>query len=174
MLKLLALLMAFGQSQPPIRILNPTNPNPMPSDARMMQFDDPKGASWRVFAVDSHPGGPIAIVQVGEIRQHNPPSSWSVHVASRGSMPLASVSLAAAVVDVSGQIKATQPLPAIKNLKPGQVQRREILIRTTVIAPTDRVVFFLNELKSELGDFAAVDSEVAGLIKNVADRLPVP
>lgn len=32
----------LGQvAQPPIRILNPTNPNPMPGDARMNQFEDP-------------------------------------------------------------------------------------------------------------------------------------
>jgi hypothetical protein len=34
------------QSQPPTPILNPTNPNPMPSDARMNQFEEPKGANW--------------------------------------------------------------------------------------------------------------------------------
>jgi hypothetical protein len=45
--------MAFAQStQPPIRILDPTNPAPMPSDVRMMQFDVPVGATWRVFGVD--------------------------------------------------------------------------------------------------------------------------
>ena len=36
---------AAAQSQPPIRILNPTNPSPIPSDARMTQFDvETKGA----------------------------------------------------------------------------------------------------------------------------------
>ena len=51
-----ALLSGLSQSQPPIRILNPTNPNPTPGDARMTQFDfEVKGASWRVFAVDSLP-----------------------------------------------------------------------------------------------------------------------
>ena len=90
---LLVLLLA-AQSQPPIRILNPTNPNPMPSDARMQQFDEEvKGLSWRVFAVDS---------------------------------------------------------------------------------PTDRVVFFLKDLRSELGDWSAVDADVAALIKAAAERLPVP
>ena len=53
-----------AQSQPPIRILNPTNPNPVPSDARMMQFDvETKGANWRVFAVNTLPEAPIAMDQ---------------------------------------------------------------------------------------------------------------
>ena len=78
---LLAPMAAFAQvAQPPTRILNPTNPNPMPGDARMNQFEDPKGASWRCFAVDSLPEAPVRIIQVGEVRQFNPPSSWSVFV----------------------------------------------------------------------------------------------
>jgi hypothetical protein len=169
------MLLITAQSQPPIRILNPTNPNPMPSDARMTQFDDEvKGTSWRVFAVDANPGGPVAITQVAEVRQQNPPSAWALNVTSRALMPLQSVTIGAAVVDVNGKVKATQVLPAIKNLKPGQVQRRETKIRVTVIAPTDRVVFFLKELKSELGDWTAADADVASLIKTAAERLPVP
>ena len=168
-------LLTAAQSQPPIPILNPTNPNPMPSDARMTQFDEEvKGMSWRVFAVDSNPGGPVAITQVAEVRQQNPPSAWAMHVTSRALMPLQSITIGAAVVDVKGRIKATQTLPAIKNLKPGQSQRRETKIRVTVIAPTDRVVFFVKDLKSELGDWSAADADVAGLIKAAADRLPVP
>ena len=168
-------LLLGAQTQPPIRILNPTNPNPVPSDARMMQFDqDVKGVSWRVFAVDAHPGGPVAVTRVAEVRQQNPPSSWALNITNRGLMPLQSVTMAAAVVDVNGKVKAVQPLPALKNLEPGQDQRRETKIRVTVIAPTDRVVFFLTELKSELGDWSAVDADVAALIKAAADRLPVP
>ena len=168
-------LLLVAQSQPPVRILNPTNPNPIPSDARMTQFDDElKGMSWRVFAVDSNPGGPVAITHVAEVRQQNPPSSWALHVTSRALMPLQSITIGAAVVDVTGKVKAIQTLPAIRDLKPGQSQRRETRIRVTVIAPTDRVVFFLKELKSELGDWTVVDADVAGLIKAAADRLPVP
>jgi hypothetical protein len=161
-------------SQPPIRILNPTNPNPNPGDARMHQFEDAKGASWRVFAVDSLPEAPVAIAQVGEVKQHNPPSTWSVHVVNHALLPATSVTVAAAVVDVNGNIKAIQPLPAIKDLKPSQVQRRETRIRVTVIAPTDRVVFYLRELMSEAGDWKASESDVAVLIRTAAQRLPVP
>ena len=169
----LTLLLA-GQSQPPVRIVNPTNSNPMPSDARMMQFEWPEGATWRVFGVDAYPDGPVKIVKVSEVRQQNPPSTWSVHVTSRALMPVNSVILAAAVVDINGKVKATQPLAAIKNLKPQQVIRKEIPVRVTVLAPTDRVVFFVKEIKSETGDWQSVSADVAELIKAAALQLPVP
>jgi hypothetical protein len=175
MLTVLALLLSFiDQTQPPTRILNPTNPNPMPGDARMNQFEDPKGSNWRIFAVDANPGGPIAITGVDEIRQQNPPSTWAVYAGNREYMPVASVVLAAAVVDVNGKVKATQTLPAIKNLKPQQVSRKEIPIRVTIVAPTDRVVFYVKEVKSELGDWKAVDADVHALILKAAARMPVP
>ena len=168
------ILLLSQQSQPPTRIVDPTNPNPMPSDARMMQFDWPEGATWRVFGVDAYPEGPVKIARVAEVRQQNPPSTWSVHVTNRALMPVNSLTLAAAVVDVTGKVKATQPLAAIKNLKPQQVIRKEIPVRVTVIAPTDRIVFFVKEIKSETGDWKAVDADVAALIRAAALRLPVP
>ena len=168
------LLLVLDQSQPPVRIINPTNPNPLPGDVRMQQFDLAEGAMWRVFSVDAYAEGPIKILRVAEVRQQNPPSTWSVHVTSRALMPVNSVTLAAAVVDIHGRVKATQPLAAIKNLKPQQVIRREIPVRVTVIAPTDRVVFYVREIKSETGDWKAVDGEVAALIASVAAQLPVP
>jgi hypothetical protein len=168
------LVAVLGQSQAPTRIVDPTNPNPMPSDARMMQFEWPEGATWRVFGVDAYPDGPVKIVKVTEVRQQNPPSTWSVHITNRALMPVNSLTLAAAVVDVKGNVKATQPLAAIKNLKPQQVIRKEIPVRVTVIAPTDRVVFFVKEIKSETGDWKADDADVAGLIRAAALKLPVP
>jgi len=162
------------QSQPPTRILDHTNPNPTPSEVRMATLNMPAGASWRVFGVDAYPDGPVKIIQVGEVRQQNPPSTWSVHITSRALMPVNSVILAAAVVDINGKVKATQPLVPIKNLKPQQVIRKEIPVRVTVIAPTDRVVFFVKEIKSETGDWKSVDAEVAGLIKAAALQLAVP
>jgi len=168
------LVVVLAQSQPPTRIVNPANPSPMPSDARMMQFEWPEGATWRVFGVDAYPEGPVKIARVAEVRQQNPPSTWSVHVTNRALMPVNSLTLAAAVVDVTGKVKATQTLAAIKDLKPQQVIRKEIPVRVTVIAPTDRVVFFVKEIRSETGDWKAVDSEVAELIKAAALKLPVP
>ena len=153
---------------------NQTLTNPNPSDARMNQFEDPKGSSWRVFAVDALPIGQVAITQVEEVRQHNPPSSWAVTIANRSFLPVESVTLAAAIVDTYGVVKATQPLPAIRKLKPGQAQRRQMRVRVTVLAPTDRVVFYVSDLVSETATFKAKPNEVAGLIRMAALRLPVP
>lgn len=55
-----------------------------------------------------------------------------------------------------------------------QVQRREIPVRTTIVAPTDRIAFYVREVKSETGDFKARDSDVAGLIQAVRQRLRLP
>ena len=153
---------------------NQTLTNPTPSDARMNQFEEPKGSSWRVFAVDTLPVGPLAIVQVEEVRQQNPPSLWAVSIVNRSFLPVESVTLAAAVVDSAGVVKAIQPLPAIKKLKPSQVQRRQMRIRVTVLAPTDRVVFFVDEVVSETTSFKAKPADVSGLIRLAALRLPVP
>ena len=172
---ILLAVMALTQATAPTRILNPTSTTPWPSDARMLTVDGmPSGSNWRLFAVDANPLGPIAITQVDEIRQQNPPSTWAVFAGNRELMPVASFTLAAAVIDINGKVKGTQVLPAIKNLKPQQVVRKEIPIRVTIVAPTDRVVFYVKEFKSETGDWKAVDADVAGLIAAAAKRLPVP
>lgn len=171
---LLVLLSLLDQSQPPIRVLNPTNTNPMPGDARMTQFDWPEGANWRVMAVNSNADGPIVITKVEEVRQQNPPSTWGVYFGNNSLMPLASVTMAAAIVDVNGKVKAIQNVPTVKNLKPQQVSRKEIAIRFTIVAPTDRVVFYVREYKSEAGDWKSVDANVATLIKDAAAKYPVP
>ena len=93
---------------PPNRILNPTNPSPMPDDVRMQQFDVPEGATWRVLAVNSAPARAILITRVEEVRQQNPPSKWGVYVGNADLLPVASLTPAAAVVDVNGKVKATQ------------------------------------------------------------------
>lgn len=170
----LTVALALQAQAPPQRLIDPALTNPNPGDVRMNQFEDPKGANWRVFAVEAFPDGPIAITAVEEMRQQNPPSKFAVYAGNRELMPVNSFTLAAAVVDVNGKVKATQILGAIKNLKPQQVQRREIPIRVTIVAPTDRIVFYVREVKSETGDFKSVDTEVAELIKKVAQRMPVP
>lgn len=168
------LLVLFDQSLTPNRILNPTNTNPNPGDMRQYQFDDLKGANWRVFAVNSAPDRAVVITQVEEVRQQNPPSTWGVYVGNADVRPLAALTVAAAVVDVNGKVKATQNLQAIKNLSPQQVVRKEIPIRVTVLMPTDRVVFYVREIKSESGDWKSNDAEIAELIKQVAAKFPVP
>ena len=75
---------------------------------------------------------------------------------------------------VNGKVKAIQNLPAIKNLKPQQVVRKEIPIRVTIVAPTDRVVFYVRDVKSETGDWKSDDKEVAELIRKAAAKMPVP
>lgn len=170
------LLLFIQAGQAPIRILNPTGV-PTTGDARTSQFDfQVPGSSWRVFSVNSSadPDVPLAITQVEEVKQQNPPSSWAVFVGNRELLPVASLTIAAAVVDVNGMIKATQIMPPIKNLKPQQVQRRETKIRVTVLAPTDRVVFYIKEFKAETGDWAANQEFVATRIRDVAAKLPVP
>ncbi len=173
----IALLLLMTQAgQAPTRIINPTAA-PMTGDARTSQFDfEVPGTSWRVFSINSNPDpdGPLVITQVEEVRQQNPPSAWAVFVGNRESLPVASLTIAAAVVDVLGNIKATQVLPAIKNLKPQQVQRRELKVRVTVLAPTDRVVFYVRDFKSEIGDWAADAEFVVNRVKDVSARLPVP
>jgi hypothetical protein len=168
------ILAVLDQSQPPTRLIVPALINPSPGDVRMNQFEDPKGANWRVFAVNSLPESSIQITQVEEVRQQNPPSTWGVYVGNDALLPVNSLTMAAAVVDVNGKVKATQLLPAIKNLKPQQVVRKEVRIRVTILAPTDRVVFFAKDVKSETGDWTALDGDVATLIRTVAQRLPVP
>jgi hypothetical protein len=168
------LLMLFDQSVAPNRILNPTSPTLSPDDPRWNQFDDLKGANWRVFAVNSAPDRAVVITQVEEVRQQNPPSTWGVYVGNADIAPVDSLTVAAAVVDVNGKVKATQNLQAIKNLKPQQVVRKEVPIRVTVLMPTDRVVFYVREVKSEAVDWKSVDSHVAELIKQVAAKFPVP
>ncbi len=178
MLTILALMLSLlDQSTPPTRILNPTNNQPNPGDMRLAEFDGvdaAQGSNWRVFSVNSFPKGPLVITQVAEVRQQNPPSTWAVYVGNRDYLPVNSLTLAAAVVDVNGKVKATQTLPSIKNLKPQQVSRKEIPIRVTIVAPTDRVVFYVKEVKSETAEFKSVDAEVAQLIKATAQKLPVP
>ena len=82
MLLIILLLSLFDQSIPPNPILNPTLTAPNPGDARMNQFYEPKGANWRVFAVNSFPDRTLVITQVEEVRQQNPPSRAS-NISSR-------------------------------------------------------------------------------------------
>lgn len=175
---MLALLLALADqigTTPPNRILNPTNPNPTPGDARMSQFDgEVAGASWRVFTVRSFPDAPLLINHVEEVRQQNPPSTWGVYIGNLDYLPVVSATVAAAVVDIKGNVKATQVLPVLRNIKPQQVVRKEIPIRVTIVAPTDRVVFYLKEIKSESGEWKSVDADVAALIRTAAQKLPVP
>jgi len=145
-----------------------------PEESINKEFLELKGTSGRVFAIDSHPACPLAITQVEEIRQHNPPNTWGVFVRNHSAAPVTSFTLAAAIVTGDGTVKAIQPLPAVKNLKPQQNVRQELRIRVTVLMPTDRVVFFVDDVLSDAEMWKANRSAVGASIKMAARRLPVP
>jgi hypothetical protein len=162
-LSLIALLLSLG-----VQVTKMT-----PDSPRFMN-DDPLGATWKVFAVDSYENGPVGVVQVEEVRQQNPPSYWAVSVRNRGLMPVMSFRMAAAVVTGDNKIKGIQLLQTVKNLKPGQVSRQQIKIFPTILNPTDRVVFYVSELETDVAPWKSDKDAVAGLIKTVAARYPVP
>src|SRR5262245_33608931 len=153
---------------------NQTLVDPRPSDARMTQFEDVRGSSWKVFAVESFADGPLGIIEVQEIRQQNPPSKWAVFVRNRSFFPVERYTMAAAIVTGDGIVKAVQPLPTIRNLAPSKTQRQEMRVAVTVLTPTDRVVFFVKEILSEVGEWKAPDATVFDIIKAAARQLPVP
>jgi hypothetical protein len=82
--------------------------------------------------------------------------------------------VAAAIVTGDGNVKAIQPLPTIKNLKPNQAVRREMRVTLAVLMPTDRVVFFVDEVSAASAVWKAAQADVRALIKSAANRLPVP
>jgi hypothetical protein len=134
---------------------------------------DPRGATGKVFAVDSHKAGPIEVVGVEEVLQQNPPSLWAVTVQNRDLASIDSYRMAAAVVTGDHKIKGTQLLPAIKNLKAGAVSRQQIKIFPTILNPTDRVVFYLSELTANGVQWKADKNDVTALITTMSARYPV-
>lgn len=144
-----------------------------PDSPRFMNGQDPQGATWKVFAVDSYEQGPIGVVQVEEVPQQNPPSLWAVSVQNRGNEPVTSYRMTAVVVTGDNKIKGTQMLPAIKNLKPGQVSRQQIKIFPTILNPTDRVVFYVGELTAGETQWKADKAAVSALVTKTAARFPV-
>ena len=162
-LPLIALLLSLG-----VQVTKMT-----PDSPRFMN-EDPLGATWKVFAVDSYESGPVGVVEVEEVRQQNPPSHWAVSVRNRGLMPVVNFRMAAAVVTRDGKIKGTQLLQVVKNLRPGQVSRQQIKIFPTILNPTDRVVFYVSELATDVAPWKAEKDAVTALIKSMAARYPVP
>jgi hypothetical protein len=146
--------------------------NQAPGDPRGDQFKDPLGATWKVFAVDSYPDGPLVINEVQEIKQQNPPSTWAVFVKNRSLAPVPSYSMAAAIVSGDGTVRAIQPLPAIKNLAPNSVRKQEVRVRVTNLVPSDRVVFFVSEATGDASTWKAVRADVDAMIRTAVKRLP--
>lgn len=145
-----------------------------PADSINKEFLELQGTSWRVFAVDSYPAGPVAITQVQEIRQHTPPSTWGVFARNRSLAIVPSFRLAAAIVAGDGVVKAIQQLPPVKNFKLDQNVRQELRLTVTTLLPTDRVVFFVDEVSRDEDPWKAKRTDVDTLIKSAARRLPIP
>jgi|RhiMetdeSRZDD1v2_1073273.scaffolds.fasta_scaffold474143_2 hypothetical protein len=106
------------------------------------QFAELKGASWRVFAVDTYPTGPITVDRVEEVKRQHGPSTWVVLVRDRSDQSIASYTMAAALVSSDGTTNAVQTLLEVKNLMPNQARRQEVRMRVGVLSVTDRVAFF--------------------------------
>ena len=160
MIGLLIALLAFGSQ---VASGTPDRPKFMDGDSR----------GTKVFAVESYKGGPIEVVQVEEVLQQNPPSLWAVTVQNRDATTIDSYRMAAAVVTGDHKIKGTQLLPAVKNLKRGNVSRQQIKIFPTILNPTDRVVFYLSELTAGGVEWKADRADVTTLITTIAARYPV-
>ncbi|MBM3807458.1 MAG: hypothetical protein FJW22_04610 [Acidimicrobiia bacterium] len=62
------------------------------------------------------------------------------------------------------RLQAGQNLPPTRMVDPA----------TPIMTPTDRIVFYAREVMSDAAEFQAVDATIAGLIKEVAQRLPLP
>jgi hypothetical protein len=97
-----------------------------------------------------------------------------VIVRNRSLLPVASYTMAAGIVSGDGTLKAVQLLPRMKNLAPGKGSRQEIRITVTVLVPSDRVAFFVNELSSETGSWKATEPALSEMLTSAARRLPLP
>lgn len=146
----------------------------MAPDSPRFMNDEPRGSSWKVFAVDSYEKGPIGVVEVEEVRQQNPPSLWAVTVQNRSSASVVSYRMTAVVVTGDNKVKGTQLLPVVRNMKAGQVSRQQIKIFPTILNPTDRVVFYVSEIATDAGQWKADKNEVTMLVAKTAARFPVP
>ncbi|MEO8678420.1 MAG: hypothetical protein ABI665_05200 [Vicinamibacterales bacterium] len=144
----------------------------MTPDSPKFMNDEPKGSSWRVFAVDSYEKGPIAVVEVEEVRQQNPPSLWAITAKNRSLAPVNSYRITAVVLTGDNKVKATQMLPAVKNLAPGKVTRQQIKIFPTILNPSDRVVFYVGELTTDDGPWKVDKNEVTALMAAMGARYP--
>lgn len=145
-----------------------------PVDVRSNLLERASGSSWRVFAVNSNPDGPLQIKEVQEVKQHNPPSTWGVVVQNASLGPVASYAVTAAVVLVDGTIKGIHKLPTVKNLGPSKVRRQEARISFTTINPTDRIVFYVSDVTRDEAPWQAAKGDVQAAIKAAAKLLPVP
>jgi hypothetical protein len=143
-------------------------------DPSLRALSEPQRASRRVFAVETYPGGPIEIEAVEEVKQQLPPSHYAVRARSRAAFPIKEYRLAAMVVGSDGTVKAIQPLPRVKNLKPGDARRQQEQIRVAVMTVTDRLAFALYDVTTDEEAWAVPNQALRDAVKQVALKLPLP
>lgn len=106
----------------------------------------------RAFAVGVGAKLPVAITGIEEIRRPDGRARFAVAVKNLSMDPVSSYQVSAAVVGSDGKVKAWQPLDPIKELKPGQSRRQEVLVRVAVPALTDYIAFAVSEVQPASGD----------------------
>ena len=132
------------------------------------------GGHLQAFGVDVYPDGPIAIEQVNQIRQAYGRHRFAVNVKNRSSSPVVSYALVGVVVGSDGSVKAVQPLPPIKNLKPGQSRRQEFDLRSAVLGLSDTLAFAVSEVQSGADAWKVTDADLKAAIKAAASKFQRP
>jgi hypothetical protein len=121
------------------------------------------GAAVAAFGVDTYPQGPLEIVEVTQIRQAYGRHRFAVTARNKSPEPIASYVIVGLVVLSDGTVKATQPLPAVKNLKAGQSRRQEFDLRVAVLGVPDRLAFAVSEVQHKpVGDPWTITSPSIG------------
>ena len=106
----------------------------------------------QAFSIDLNTTAPVNIVKVEQIKRPDGRSHFAVSVKNLSNAPVASYVVSAAIVGADGTVRAWQPLDAVKNLKPGQTRRQELIVRVAVPSLTDLVGFAVSEFQPETGE----------------------
>jgi hypothetical protein len=125
----------------------------------------------RAFAVGVGTRLPVAITGIEEIRRPDGRARFAVAVKNVSNEAVPSYQVSAAVVGSDGKVKAWQPLDPIKELKPGQSRRQEVLVRVAVPALTDYIAFAVSELQPASGEpWKAEPAALEDAVQKVAAR----
>jgi hypothetical protein len=128
------------------------------------------GGLAHAFAIDSNTAGPIAIERVEQARQAYGDPRFAVHAKNRTRGVVAAFVVTAFVVGGDGRVKASQRMSAVKNLRGGQVRRREFSLRSAVLAPSDLLVFAVTDVQPAGGTaWRAIDEELRAMMRDAAE-----
>lgn len=142
-------------------------------DDRFRRQQAETGGRLQAFAVDVYPSGPIEIEQVEQIRQAYGRHRFAVTVKNRSAQAITSCVLVGLVVASDGSIKATQPLPPIKNLKSGHSRRQETELRVAVLGLSDLFVFAASEVQPAGAEvWKIADADLRAAVKAASGSLP--